>query len=364
MAEIFLSYSKEDLVAVVPEGEELGSALQKARFLPYEPGVYRRPAETADQVLAARKALDLVAAQFDTPIHSIGRPFIGDAARAIADLLPGRWGVDEVLTHPRWQTDLARRLWNTSELRSVVRSDKVPYAVTLRNAESDITLLLVDRPATHSYLVGALAPEHVDEDYRTPHAPPSKYLRGTPDGAAEDLTHWYLLSYAEALAAYRTEVVVDTLRRVRQEYEAWQSIVDSGRFTDATPIGFAALGALNEEFLDLSWRCLRTVAAHAPALIESCRPAASPWPRDAQALARATQALVDFRALREEQAASGQQISHTERNAQAWPVMEALIAEAPALRRQILVTSARSRPVAAGVLPPAAASSPRPARRL
>ncbi|CAK7282801.1 hypothetical protein [Streptomyces misionensis] len=71
----------------------------------------------------------------------------------------------------------------------------------------------------------------------------------------------------------------------------------SGRYSDVTPLSAAALGAATASFLGHAWRRFLTVVDHTPALLERCRPASSPWPGDAAALSRLTDAVIDAEGL-------------------------------------------------------------------
>jgi hypothetical protein len=77
-------------------------------------------------------------------------------------------------------------------------------------------------------------------------------------------------------------------------------MVVSGRYSDATPLSAAALGAATEEFLDRSWRGFLTAVDHAPALIDRCRPASSPWHDDIATLSRLADAVTDAETLLDE----------------------------------------------------------------
>ncbi|MFI8836138.1 hypothetical protein ACIGPN_34950 [Streptomyces afghaniensis] len=66
---------------------------------------------------------------------------------------------------------------------------------------------------------------------------------------------------------------------IRSEPDTWQAMNTSGRYSDATPLSTAALGAATELFLDHAWRRFLTVVDHAP-------DAARPVPAREQPVAR------------------------------------------------------------------------------
>ncbi|MEU9280278.1 hypothetical protein [Streptomyces sp. NPDC048341] len=94
-------------------------------------------------------------------------------------------------------------------------------------------------------------------------------------------------------------------------------MVVSGRYSDATPLSAAALGAVTEEFLDSSWRRFLTVVDHAPTLIDRCRPASSPWPDDAATLSRLAVAVSEAETLLDDVVQSSP-LPSQERRARAW----------------------------------------------
>ncbi|MEU2353540.1 hypothetical protein ABZ599_11345 [Streptomyces misionensis] len=117
---------------------------------------------------------------------------------------------------------------------------------------------------------------------------------------------------------------------IRCEHDTWQAMNLSGRYSDATPLSAAALGAATASFLDHAWRRFLTVVDHAPALLERCRPASSPWPDDAAALSRLADAVIDAEGLVDEIVHGGFVAEH-ERRARAWPAIETLLSRSAAV---------------------------------
>ncbi|MFH9044736.1 hypothetical protein ACH4FA_36210 [Streptomyces sp. NPDC017966] len=63
---------------------------------------------------------------------------------------------------------------------------------------------------------------------------------------------------------------------IRSEHDTWQAMNASGRYSEATSLSAAVVGASTELFLDHVWRRFLTVFDHAPTLLDRCRPANSP----------------------------------------------------------------------------------------
>ncbi|MEU0426122.1 hypothetical protein ABZ235_21390 [Streptomyces canus] len=297
-------------------------------------------------------------------MHTSSRRFIGDAARDLARQLPGQWHASvDIYSHPAWQEDLVPWIWDSGELGRAFQSERIPYAATVTDTVNGTTLLFVERPGRQlDYLLGAFAPEGLEERYGDPHAPRSIVLPPFAGRAAQAVADRYLPSYEQAVHAQRTSAIAAVLGSTRSEHDTWQAIVASGRYSDATPLSAAALGAATEEFLDHSWRRFLTVVDHAPTLIDPCRPASSPWPGDAAALSRLGGAVSDTETLLDE-VVHGGPVPSQERNARAWPAIETWLADGEIFLREARVSAPHRRPalpVAAPVRPLAAA---RPAHR-
>lgn len=256
-------------------------------------------------------------------VHTSSRRFIGDAARDLARLLPGQWHSSvEIYAHKVWQEDLVSWIWYSGELGRAVHSERIPYAALLTDAAQGTTLLFLERPGRQlDYLVGAFSPEELEGGYGDPHAPGSVVLPPIPGRAAQALTDRYLPAYKQAVHARQTAAIAAVLGDIRSEHDTWQAMNASGRYSDATPLSAAALGASTELFLDHAWRRFLTVVDHAPTLLERCRPANSPWSDDAAALSRLADAVIDAEALVDE-IVHGDAVPEQERRARAWPTIE------------------------------------------
>lgn len=207
-------------------------------------------------------------------------------------------------------------------------------------------------------LVGAFAPKGLEEGYGDPHAPRSIALPPFAGRAAQAVADRYLPSYEQAVHARRTSAIAAVLGGIRSEHDTWQAMVASGRYSDATPLSAAALGAATEEFLDHSWRRFLTVVDHAPTLIDRCRPASSPWPDDAATLSRLADAITDTETLLHEVVHGGPMPSQ-ERNARAWPAIETWLTDGEIFLRQARVSASHRRPA----LPVSAPARPLTAAR-
>ncbi|MFD9817484.1 hypothetical protein [Streptomyces violascens] len=362
-AQITLSYSRDAGIVAIASGERYPwahTALEESGFRRGEAGVYHLPGDATRTSLAG---LVRCAARHRTSVHTSSRPFIGDVAGDITRALPGQWqAAVEIYSHPVWQEDLVPWIWDSGELGRAVQSERIPYAATLTHAETGRTLLLIERPGHQlDYLVGGFGPEPLAEGYGDPHAPRSIVVPSLPDPAAQAISNQYLPSYEQAVHARRTEAVATALRDIRSEHDTWTVMVASGRYSDATPLSTDALGAAAEEFLDHSWRDFLTVVDHAPALLDRCRPASSPWPQDADTLSRLAGALSEAAAVREELAHGG--LPRQERNARAWPAIETWLTEGETFLRQVRVSAPHRRPALAVPAPPRPLSASGPVTR-
>ncbi|MFE3389532.1 hypothetical protein [Streptomyces anulatus] len=344
-AQIILAHARESGIVAITQGEEhkrARTALAETGFRRDDDGVYHLPVDGTETMVA-----DLVACakRHRVAVHTSGHRFIGDAARDLANQLPGRWRTSvQIYSHPSWQEDLVPWIWDSGELGRAIQSEPIPYAATLRDAEHGTTLLFVERPGHElGYLIGAFAPAGLEEGYADPHAPRSISVPPFPGRAARAVADRFLPAYEQAVHARRTAVIAAALESIRADYGAWQAVVASGRSSDATPLSTAALGAASEELLDNSWRSFFTILDHAPALIDRCRPASSPWPADAETLSRLADAVIAAEDLGVEVALAGF-VAPQERRARAWPAIETWLAGGETFLRQARVSAPHRRP--------------------
>ncbi|MFE9976506.1 hypothetical protein ACFYRD_38865 [Streptomyces hirsutus] len=363
-AQIVLSHSRESGIVAIATGEQYPgahTALAQSGFQRDDIGVWHLPAHGAGTTV-----VDLVrcAERHRTSVHTSNRRFIGDAARDLARLLPGQWHASvEIYSHPAWQENLVPWIWDNGELGRALQTERVPYAATLTDTVQGTTLLFIERPDRQlDYLVGAFAPEGLEEGYGDPHAPHSIVLPPFPGRAAQALTDRYLPSYEQAVHARRTAAIAAMLGDIRSEHDTWQAMIASGRYSDATPLSAAALGASTELFLDHTWRRFLTVVDHAPTLFDRCRPANSPWPDDAAALSRLADAVIDAEALVDE-IVHGGAVPEQERRARAWPAIETWLTDGEAFLRQARVSAPHRRPALPVTAPSRPLAAARPAYR-
>ncbi|WP_405795140.1 hypothetical protein [Streptomyces longwoodensis] len=135
----------------------------------------------------------------------------------------------------------------------------------------------------------------------------------------------------------------------------------SGRYSDATPLSAAALGAATELFLDHAWRRFLTVVDHAPPLLDRCRPASSPWPDDAAVLSRLADAVTDADGLVDE-IVHGGSVPELERRARAWSAIETWLTDGQKFLRQARISAPHRRPTLAVTAPARPLTAARPAR--
>ncbi|WP_432141064.1 hypothetical protein [Streptomyces sp. bgisy084] len=362
-AQIILTHSLHTGLVAIATGEKYSwaqTALKEHGFQRGEAGEYRLP-RTSHATMAG---LTLRAERHRATISVSSRPFIGDMASGIAPLLPGQWNTQvDIYSHPLWQEDLVPWLWDSGELGRAVCAKRVPYAATLTNTETGTTLLLAERPGhPRDYLIGAFAPMPVEVGFADPHAPRSIVLPPSPGLAARAITDRYLPAYDRAVHAHCTDAVAAALARLRSEHSTWTTMVASGRYSDATPLDFDALGTSTEEFLDNSWRDFLTVLDHAPPLLTRCRPTTTQWPEDATALARLAGTLADAQAVHEELAA-GIPFTREEHVTRTWTPIETWLTHGEAFLRQARTCAPQVRNSLAAASPPRALPPGTPAPR-
>ncbi|MFJ4800825.1 hypothetical protein [Streptomyces murinus] len=363
-AQILLSHSRESGIVAVASGEQYRwahTALAASGFQRDDDGVWHLPADaTQTTVVNLLKR----AKRHRTSVNMSSRRFIGDAARDLARLLPGQWHASvEVYAHPAWQEDLVPWIWDSGELGRAVRSERIPCAALLTDSVQGTTLLFVERPGRAlEYLVGAFSPEGLARGSGDPHAPRSIVLPPVPGPAAQALTERYLPAYEQAVHARQTAAIATVLGDIRSEYDTLEAMSLSGRHSDATPLSAAALGAATESFLDHAWQRFLTVVDHAPTLLDRCRPASSPWPGDAAALARLTDAVIDAKALVDEIGHGGSVPEH-ERRARVRPAIETWLTDGETFLRQALISAPHRRPALPVTAPAHPLTAARPPHR-
>ncbi|WP_405747172.1 hypothetical protein OG422_28990 [Streptomyces sp. NBC_01525] len=99
---------------------------------------------------------------------------------------------------------------------------------------------------------------------------------------------------------------------------------------------------------------------HAPALLQRCRPASSPWPQDAEALVRLAGALTDANTLLDDMT-GGSPLPAQERNARVWAVVETWLTDSEPFLRQARVSAPHRRPALALSAPALPLGPARPA---
>jgi hypothetical protein len=362
--QIILAHSRQSGIVAIASGEQYPwahTALAESGFQRDVEGVWHLPADGTGTTVA-----DLVtcAKRHRTSVHTSGRRFIGDAARDLARHLPGQWHASvDIYSRPAWQEDLVPWIWDSGELGRAFHSERIAYAATLTDLAHGTMLLLVERPGHQlDYLVGAFAPEGLEEGHGDPHAPRSIVLPPFAARAAQAIADRYLPSYEQAVHARRTATIAAALGSLRTAHDTWQAMVASGRSSDANPLSTAALGAATEEFLDHAWHRFLTVVDHAPTLIDRCRPANSPWPEDAAPLSRLADAVRDAETLLDE-VVQGGPFPPQERRARAWPAIETWLTDGEIFLRQARVSAPHRSPAPPIAAPARPLATARPAHR-
>lgn len=296
IAEIILSTSRIHGLVAIPSGarfHQAQDALREAGFSPLPGGAFAAPPEQAARATA--NALVHHAHEHDASITISSRPYLGDTGSEIAARLPGSWSARvEIYSRRHWQEDLVGSLWDSGDLLKAMLHDHVPCAVVLSN-HAGTELLLIERPGhADGYLVGAFATEDYDANWEEPNAPRSIVLSAKADRAARAVAHTFLPNYRRALHHRRLDTVMSALNRIRPEHETLQAIAASHRPGDGTPGAGSRLRAeADRTFADHAWISFSDVLQHAPLLLARCRPTASPWPQDADALSRLRNALAN-----------------------------------------------------------------------
>ncbi|MEU3299730.1 hypothetical protein ABZ729_07895 [Streptomyces sp. NPDC006678] len=333
-AQIILAYRRDDGIVAIPHGERYKAAhaaLADVGFRRGDDCMYHLPA--GDEGASRATVADLVrhAKAHGAEVTTSSRRFIGDTARDIARLLPGQWEAQvELYSHPAWQEDLVPWLWDSGELAHAVQNERIPYAATLTDRASETTLLLVERPGHQlDYLVGAFTPGPFKEGYGGPHAPSSIALPPFADRAARAITDRFVPAYEHAVHARRIATVTQALDSIRAEQANWAAIVTSGRYSDASPLGAAALSDAAETFLYRAWPEFLSVIWHAPAFLDRCRPTATRWPEDASVLAELADALIDADTLDRDAS-----LTRPERDARLWAALGTWLGHSETFLRQ------------------------------
>ncbi|MFJ2739670.1 hypothetical protein ACIO3O_08375 [Streptomyces sp. NPDC087440] len=338
-AHIDLSYSRDAGVVAISSGPQhpwAATALREAGFRSRQDGTYHVPGRDPDVSRSALANLVECAARHRTSVSTNSRRYIGDAARDIAERLPGRWRAEvEVYSHPVWQEDLVHWLWDNGDLGRIAQTERIAYAASLTDMAEGTTLLLVEHPGKEfGYLVGALASRPFNGGHDDPHAPSSVAVGPFPGRSAKAIADHYLPGYHRALHARRTDAVATALTHIRDEYGAWNSMAESERNSDATSLPAPLSDTEFTEFQDRAWRIFQDVIDHVDPLARSCRPASSPWPQDTVPLGRITYALAQLSGFRLE-LGDGQDLAREERIARTWPAIETWLTHTDAFLRQV-----------------------------
>ncbi len=101
---------------------------------------------------------------------------------------------------------------------------------------------------------------------------------------------------------------------------------------------------------------------HTPALLDRCRPTATPWHEDTEAVAQLADALEEAEAVREE-LAFGTPLARPERNLRTWPAITTWLTHSELFLRQARAATPHPRSALAVSAPPRTLPPGRPAPR-
>jgi hypothetical protein len=248
--------------------------LHTAGFNQHSNGTATLTTRQPEAMRAALTTLNRLAEQHNVPVTASTHVWIGDTAQQIAALLPGNWTVRvEVFSVPVWQEDLAESLWDNGDLVSAVRSQRIPYGAVLSDGDGT-ELLLVDQPNTEGQLlVGALAREGLYGAFAdATDAPRSITTAASPGIAAQAITGRLLPAYREAVHNRRVRQVDQAHAQAYAEYETWDAIRTSRRYSDGTPLTHDDLPVMREQFLNQVWEQFRVFLDHGGHLLDYVDP--------------------------------------------------------------------------------------------
>ncbi|MET8921647.1 hypothetical protein ABZW26_04450 [Streptomyces sp. NPDC004623] len=256
--------SPEDGLVALPHGpgtDWARTALDLSAFEENHEGIHVLALNTPATAQNSIDTLYRNAQHFGITVDITRRPFIGDAARRIAQALDGTWAV-EIGNLQLPESDARQRLrWAWSAPDGSLSYTVGAYGAQMSAAaflahEDGRELMVAERPWDKQLLVGALAP-HIDFP-SLGIQPPASIVAPTEQTAVKKITRTLLPSYDRALADAHLLMLDATLAQVREAR-------DSAEHADLMPLASA-------------------LRQHAPYLIRHMR-STLPGPRAAQSAA-------------------------------------------------------------------------------
>ncbi|WWM28101.1 hypothetical protein QBW33_31145 [Streptomyces sp. B21-104] len=230
--------SPEDGLVALPHGpgtDWARTALDLSAFEENHEGIHVLALNTPATAQHSIDTLYRNAQHFGITVDITHRPFIGDAARRIAQALDGTWEV-EIGNLQLPESDARQRLrWAWSAPVRSLSSNPRAYGAQM-SAAAFLThgdgreLVVAEQPYADQLLVGVLAPHIEFLSLRV--LPPASIVASTEQAAVKKITHTVLPSYDRALADAHLLMLDATLAQVREAR-------DSAEHADLMPLASA-----------------------------------------------------------------------------------------------------------------------------
>ncbi|MEV7706614.1 hypothetical protein AB0O59_26740 [Streptomyces sp. NPDC088922] len=214
--------SPEDGLVALPHGpgaDWARTALDLSAFEEHHEGIHVLVLNTPATAQNSIDTLYRNAQHFGITVDITRRPFIGDAARRIAQALDGTWEV-EIGNLQLPESDARQRLrWAWSAPVRSLSSDPRVYGAQMSAAaflthEDGRELVVTEQPYADQLLVGALASDI--EFLSLGIQPPASIVAPTEQAALEKITRTLLPSYDRALTEAHLLMLATTLAQARE----------------------------------------------------------------------------------------------------------------------------------------------------
>ncbi|MGZ2362091.1 hypothetical protein LRE75_36450 [Streptomyces sp. 372A] len=165
-AAITLHLAAGNTIVALPSSERhrwATTALELAGFTRHQGKAHQLPLGDHAHARATLTQLHETARDCQAKVITSERPYLGDIAVVVAEILPGSWEV-EVEHYPDGSipAHLLEWVWEAAPALSALSKSRIPCAAILRDGDGT-ELLLAERPWNDTYLVGTLlpSPDHV-----------------------------------------------------------------------------------------------------------------------------------------------------------------------------------------------------------